>query len=213
MGRIDENYFKPGKNEYNSISDIIDRENDEQILWNGRPKKKAFILNSCIKMFPIALLWIAFDGFFIGMISRNFSSIPSGMIIFFIIFFLFHLMPVWIWISNVITSNRKYKNLEYAFTNKRIIIKSGIIGIDFKSIYYSEISSVNLKIGFIDKMLHVGDIYITSVGAADILFDLENPHFIAERLQKIVVDIKTDISFPNNLRPNQNDGYHTNYRP
>ena len=83
----------------------------------------------------------------------------------------------------------------------------------FKNIYYSEIHSVNLKVGIIDRMLKVGDIYITSNAKATILFDLENPYFITQKLQKIVVDIKTDIEYPNNLRPNENNGYNTKYRP
>ncbi len=211
MGRIDENYFKPNNQEYHSIKDVVNQ--DEEILWQGKPKKKAYVLNAFFKMFPIALIWLLFDGTFIFVLVGQGANIPGPMKIFLVIFFLFHLMPVWIWLSSVITANRQHKNLEYAFTDKRIIIKSGIIGIDFKSIYYSEIDSVNLKVGLIDRMLGVGDIYINSISKANVLFDLENPYFISERLQKIVVDIKTDIEFPNNLRPEENNGYNTKYRP
>ena len=88
---------------------------------------------------------------------------------------------------------------------------SGIIGIDFKNIYYSEIESVNLRVGLVDRIEKVGDIYIKSIGGANVLYDLENPYTLTEKLQKIVVDIKTDIQFPNNLRPAENDGYSTKY--
>ena len=118
---------------------------------------------------------------------------------------------MWIWITKVVTANRQYKNLEYAFTNKRIIIKSGIIGIDIKSLYYSEIDSFNLKVGLIDKILKVGDIYISSKSGAQVLYDIENPYILTQKLQQIVVDIKTDIQFPNNLRPETNDGYNTKF--
>lgn len=212
MGRIDENYFKPDKTTINSISDLLDKDNDETILWRGKPKRSAYILNEILKMFPIAFIWILIDGFIIFMVCMSGEGFDSFMIIFFIVFFLIHLTPVWIWLSSVITASRRHKNLEYAFTDKRIIIKSGIIGIDFKSIYYSDIASVNLKVGIIDRMLHVGDIYINSHAGAAVLFDLENPYFISEKLQKIVLDIKTDIIFPNNLRPENNDGYNTKYR-
>ena len=97
------------------------------------------------------------------------------------------------------------------FTNKRIIIRSGIIGIDFKNIYYTEIESVNLKVGLVDKMLGVGDIYIKSNNKAQILFDIEDPYFITQKLQEIVIDIKTDVEFPNGLRPEENPGYKTKY--
>lgn len=211
MAKLDENYFKiePSGRDLKNIEDVIG--SDEQILWSGKPKKRAFLINAFTKMLPIALIWLLFDGAFIGLMIGTMDEIPAPVKIFMVVFFLFHLMPVWIWLSNVLTANRQHENLEYAFTNKRIIIKSGIIGIDFKNIYYSEIDSVNLRVGLVDRIEKVGDIYIKSIGGANVLYDLENPYSLTEKLQKIVVDIKTDIQFPNNLRPAENDGYSTKY--
>lgn len=70
---------------------------------------------------------------------------------------------------------------------------------------------MNLRVGLVDRIEKVGDIYIKSIGGANVLYDLENPYSLTEKLQKIVVDIKTDIQFPNNLRPAENDGYSTKY--
>lgn len=211
VAKLDENYFKidPSGRDLKNIEDVIG--SDEQILWSGKPKKRAFLINAFTKMLPIALIWLLFDGAFIGLMIGTMDEIPAPVKIFMVVFFLFHLMPVWIWLSNVLTANRQHENLEYAFTNKRIIIKSGIIGIDFKNIYYSEIDSVNLRVGLVDRIEKVGDIYIKSIGGANVLYDLENPYTLTEKLQKIVVDIKTDIQFPNNLRPAENDGYNTKY--
>lgn len=211
MAKLDENYFKidPSGRDLKNIEDVIG--SDEQILWSGKPKKRAFLINAFTKMLPIALIWLLFDGAFIGLMIGTMDEIPASVKIFMTVFFLFHLIPVWIWLSNVLTANRQHENLEYAFTNKRIIIKSGIIGIDFKNIYYSEIDSVNLRVGLVDRIEKVGDIYIKSIGGANVLYDLENPYSLTEKLQKIVVDIKTDIQFPNNLRPAENDGYSTKY--
>ena len=211
MAKLDENYFKidPSGRDLKNIEDVIG--SDEQILWSGKPKKRAFLINAFTKMLPIALIWLLFDGAFIGLMIGTMDEIPASVKTFMVVFFLFHLMPVWIWLSNVLTANRQHENLEYAFTNKRIIIKSGIIGIDFKNIYYSEIDSVNLRVGLVDRIEKVGDIYIKSIGGANVLYDLENPYTLTEKLQKIVVDIKTDIQFPNNLRPTENDGYSTKY--
>lgn len=211
MAKLDENYFKidPSGRDLKNIEDVIG--SDEQILWSGKPKKRAFLINAFTKMLPIALIWLLFDGAFIGLMIGTMDEIPASVKIFMAVFFLFHLAPVWIWLSHVLTANRQHENLEYAFTNKRIIIKSGIIGIDFKNIYYSEIDSVNLRVGLVDRIEKVGDIYIKSIGGANVLYDLENPYSLTEKLQKIVVDIKTDIQFPNNLRPAENDGYSTKY--
>lgn len=211
MAKLDENYFKiePSGRDLKNIEDVIG--SDEQILWSGKPKKRAFLINAFTKMLPIALIWLLFDGAFIGLMIGTMDEIPAPVKIFMAVFFLFHLAPVWIWLSHVLTANRQHENLEYAFTQKRIIIKSGIIGIDFKNIYYSEIDSVNLRVGLVDRIEKVGDIYIKSIGGANVLYDLENPYTLTEKLQKIVVDIKTDIQFPNNLRPAENDGYNTKY--
>ncbi len=211
MAKLDETYFKiePSGRDLKNIEDVIG--SDEQILWSGKPKKRAYLINAFTKMLPIALIWLIFDGGFIGLMIGTMDEIPTPMKIFMAVFFLFHLAPVWIWLSHVLTANRQHENLEYAFTQKRIIIKSGIIGIDFKNIYYSEIDSVNLRVGLVDRIEKVGDIYIKSIGGANVLYDLENPYTLTEKLQKIVVDIKTDIQFPNNLRPAENDGYSTKY--
>lgn len=211
MAKLDENYFKiePSGRDLKNIEDVIGP--DEQILWSGKPKKRAYLINAFTKMLPIALIWLIFDGGFIGLMIGTMDEIPAPVKIFMAVFFLFHLAPVWIWLSHVLTANRQHENLEYAFTQKRIIIKSGIIGIDFKNIYYSEIDSVNLRVGLVDRIEKVGDIYIKSIGGANVLYDLENPYTLTEKLQKIVVDIKTDIQFPNNLRPAENDGYNTKY--
>lgn len=214
MKKIDENYFKNSKTESSKMTDIQDIVNKgEQILWRGKPKKSAFILGSIFNMLPIGLIWLLFDGAFIaGIIATgSLKSMPVGVIIGIIAFFAIHLIPVWAWIGSVITASHKYKNLEYAFTNKRIIIRSGIIGVDFKNIYYSEIESVNLKVGLSDKLLKVGDIYIKSQGQSQVLYDISDPYFISQKLQEIVIDIKTDIEFPNGLRPDENPGYNTKY--
>ena len=208
MKTINENYFKNTKTDSPTEIDNIIGEG-ESILWRGKPKKSAYILGSFFKMFPIALIWLLFDGFFIFALCQTGENIPPLAIIFLIVFFAFHLIPVWMWLSKVIVASREYKNLDYAFTNKRIIIRSGIIGIDFQNIYYSEIQSVNLKVGLLDKILKVGDIYIKSSSAAKVLFDLKDPYFLTQKLQEIVIDIKTDIQFPNDLRPTENHGYKT----
>lgn len=202
---------KPAEEQY-GIKDMLSV--NEQIIWQGKPKQSAFIMSQICKMLPIALLWLTFDGVFIYlMVSQGaFESAPVGLIIGLCVFFAFHLMPVWIWLSRVLTANRRYKNTEYAFTNTRIIIKSGAVGVDVNNIYYADIQNVHLRVGLTDKWFHVGDIHIQGPGKVEILHDLTDPYKLVTRLQKIVNDIKTDTYYPNNLRPDDNDGFDTNYK-
>lgn len=199
MGKFNEKYFVEDENHKQlQIESLLEK--NEEILWRGKPKKSAFVVSKILQMLPFALVWMLIDGFFIGfMISQNiFNQLPWYFTAFIVVFFAFHLIPVWIWISNIITANIQHKNIEYCFTQKRIIIKTGIF-IDIKNVYYSEINAVNVKVGFVDKITRVGDIYITSNNGAHILLDLEDPYFVANELQKIVHDIK-NINFTNNLK-------------
>ncbi len=211
MAKFNEKYFKPDQMHINSIDDML--EDDEEVIWTDKPKKSAFVWSKILSMLPIALIWILFDGLFIFLMIKYgvFNSAPTILKVVLVVFFVLHLTPVWIWISNIVTACLQHKNIEYALTSKRLIIRSGII-VDMKNLYYQDIQSVNLRVGLIDKLLKVGDIYITSNNMTATLFDIENPYVIANKLQKIVNDIKTDIYYPNELRPKQNSGYHTKYQ-
>ena len=101
------------------------------------------------------------------------------------------------------------------------MIQTGFVDRELQTVYYKDIRDVNLKIGIVDKMLGVGDICfdvgtIYRKGTARALYktflDVENPHEVYTRVQKIVLDIQTDIEFPNAYRPEENPGYNTQYR-
>ena len=192
---LNEKYFQPK----DSGSDIETIEQslmpDEKILWQGKPQKKAFVLNNVFKMLPIALVWIVFDVFFIVMLATTADGFPTSMIAPICIFFVLHLAPVWIWIYKSVTASKRHKNTDYAFTDKRIIIRKGTIAVDFKSIEYKDVVAVNLRYGVIDRLAKVGDIYITATGKASVLEDLENPSQIVKILQDTISQPKQNVSF------------------
>lgn len=80
----------------------------EEIIWRGKPKKSAFIINKALTMMPFALIWLMFDGAFLAVAFSN--EMPKEMLFFIIPFFAFHLMPVWIWLSNVLTAKKRWDN-------------------------------------------------------------------------------------------------------
>lgn len=192
----------------------------EQVLWSAKPKRSAFIINNIVRMMPVALIWLLFDSFIIYVFIS--TGKIKEMVLPIIIFFAFHLLPVWIWLGNILTASKKWKNTKYYVTDKRIIIQTGIIGASYDTIYYKDIKNVSLKIGVIDKLLKVGDIYIdtgnttlTNSGTKKLymtILDIEKPYDVYTRLQKIVLDIQSDIEFPNAYRPSENPGYKTKYK-
>lgn len=54
----------------------------------------------------------------------------------------------------------RYKVTHYLVTNKRLIIKSGLIGADINSIYYDRVHTVSVNVGVIGKIFGTGNIMI-----------------------------------------------------
>ena len=209
--QIDERYFMDNAMQKNSIDDVVNA--DEKVLWRGKPKAMSYVLANMLKMLPIAVVWLIFDGTFIYFIATGMAhgGIPTEILWIIVPFFALHLTPVWLWIGSTIKAGREVRNIEYAITDKRIIIRSGMIGIDFKFINYTEIDSVNVKVGLIDKIFRVGDIYINSSINSGVLWDIADPYKIGNSLQRVTLDIKSDIHYPNAKRPDSNPGYKTDY--
>ena len=189
---------------------------DESVIWKGNPKKSAFVINSSMKMAPFALIWLLFDGFFI--VSFVGTGAVRHMLFFIVPFFALHLMPVWIWLFNTLTAAKRWKNTEYAVTNKRVLIRNGLVGYQYESIYYTDIANVSLHVGAVDKMLGVGDIYLlTNISTMNgkntspVIMDIENPQQVYNMVQSTVMNIQADIHYPNAYRPENNPGYHTKY--
>lgn len=158
--------------------------NGERVYYQTKPKKNAFILNQCVTMLPIALIWIGFDSTII------FSFLSTGsffsMAWFIIPFFALHLMPVWIWLKNVLTSAKNWENTLYVFTDTRLLIQSGI-HFNHQSIQYNKIRNVEIKTGTLDHLLNVQDIILQVTGKKEIaLLDLENADEVYTLLIRIV---------------------------
>ncbi|MGD9901617.1 MAG: PH domain-containing protein [Spirochaetales bacterium] len=220
--RVENNYYRePEAIKLNKIEDILLK--NETILWRGKPKKNAYILNKIFTMLPFALIWLAFDSIFIWAAITD-PGMPFVARIGILAFIALHLLPFWLWLANVLTAKKRYEHIEYVVTDRRILIRSGFIGIDFQSINFKDISNVNLRVGLFDRLFKVGDIYFytnnpktssQNVGnreSSDVFFDIENPYEIYSKIQKIVLDIQTDIEYPNALRPESNPGYNTQYK-
>ena len=186
---------------------------DETILYEGKPDKKCFLMESIINpLLPVAIVWAVFDMGFIsaGMEAMQFVLIP---------FMLFHMMPVWIYLSGVIFSFRKYKNTYYIVTDHAVYVSSGIFTMNLQAKTFAEMSQINLHRGIFDQMFHVGDVRITTnqfteknVPATLNINSISNYKEVFQLVKKLQRDIYSDIMYPNDLRPEENHGYRTKYR-
>lgn len=204
------------KNELNRVDDLGGMDDhkiedilmsDETLLWQGKPKKEVYILEAVLKMLPIALIWGAIDfGFIYAMLKFN-VGVPWYVYLFFAV----HLLPVWMWVAHIVRAVMSIKNISYAITDKRIIIRSGIV-VDLDFVYYTDINDVRVKVGIVERMFKVGDVVIRSNLKSYCLDDVTNPYKLGNYVQKVVQDIKTDIEFPNAYRPEENPGFNTKYK-
>lgn len=189
----------------------------EAVLWRGKPKKSAFIATKSLTLLPIAAVWLLLD---LNIMLPAFAQ--GEMLLFMVPFFLLHLMPVWIWLGSALTAARRWKNTNYYVTNRRIIIQGGFLAVNETSVFYKDLRNAQLRIGLLDKLFHTGDIVLDNGVVmynrknhqhGPVMEDLEDAQSVYNRVQKIILDMQTDMEFPNAYRPEVNPGYNTEYRP
>ncbi|MDR2171731.1 MAG: PH domain-containing protein [Planctomycetaceae bacterium] len=103
-----------------------------------------------------------------------------------------------------------HNNVVYTFTDKRIIIRSGLIGIDYQIIDYDKIYFMQVNINPLEKLFDVGSILfnIGIVANNSVMpkrfCGIENPCEVLRRIKEISLDSNTDLNHPNTNRPENN---------
>jgi hypothetical protein len=217
------------------IRNILDE--NEEVYWSGKPNLLGLILNGKnIGAIIFGVVWLTFLipflgvgfgmlGLFGGLLGNINFDISSGaplggafaigwlvfLIPFLLIGFATLLAPLW--------SILAYRNMEYLLTSKRVILSGGIIGKDFTSIDYDQIKNIDVKVGLFKNFGNI-EIFSGEMGRSndsvyqkeDIMYAVGNPYEVFKKLKQYSHDIKTDIEYPNALRPEENPGYDTEYK-
>lgn len=194
---------------------------NEKIMWEGKPNKKCFIFESIFNpLMPIALIWGIIDFSIIGF--GAFATIGEGesnMLFFLIPFFALHLMPVWIYLFGVLMTRKKYNNTYYIVTDKSIYISGGVFAKKIQTKPFAEMSHIDLHRGIFDQKFDVGDIICTSShhsvngsSASIKIASVSNYTEVYNIVKKLQLDIYSDIMYPNDRRPKENNGYNTEYK-
>ncbi len=197
------------------IGKILDP--SEKVLWEGKPRFWPFFLASLI-MIPFGLIFLVAGGFF------SYQGVASGNL-----WFIF--MPhFWVGVALVfgipIYQALVYKYIYYAITDKRVLIQKGLIGRDFEIVDFDQITNAEVRVGLADILFGkrsgsillatAGTFTYTRQGAAQkpyTLSNIPNPYEVFKFFKKVSHDVKTDIEYPNKLRPKTNPGYNTDYSP
>ena len=101
-------------------------EKNEKIIKVIKPHKGRYMKNFLIP-FIIPLLWPHLILTLVFTLFTPFYFIPKG-----------------------------YKNIYYAYTNKRLIVRKGIFGNNYDSLEYKDITSTSVKVGYLDRKSKTG---------------------------------------------------------
>lgn len=197
-------------------------EDDEKILWEGKPNFMPFFFRGVWASLPIGtaflvagvLILISSYGKFVDNLTSFLISLPF-LFVGSIIGIYWPLLRIWI-----------YKHTYYGITNKRTIFQTGIIGRDFEILDFDKITNTQVNVGVFDKLFSKssGSILISSSGDYSVnlyshlpinrtLSNIPNPYEVFKFFKKVSYDVKTDIEFPNQYRPKINPGFKTSYKP
>ncbi len=167
-------------------------EPEEKVIWNSKPDLKSLlfsaILCSLLIICVASLLYFNLEPI-ASHKNTNLGANPKRVftLISEILLFISFLIPLIVYSF--------YKVTDYAVTQKRLIIKSGLIGADIRSIYYDQIRSVFINVGLIGKLFGTGTILIDtgritqsgkrgSKTAYDRFRFIENPYGVYKLVQK-----------------------------
>jgi len=175
---------------------------NERILWQEKPYFPLFIVNfNDLLAIAVSVLLCSF------LLSGMDESTQIILIIFFFIFFVPMIYRYFV-----------YPNTYYALTNRRIIFRSGFMGIDYKSVDYDCILNAECNVNPLENIFGVGTIRVFNGEfcergpTTNDMRAIPFPYETYKRMKSIAMDIKSDINFPNKLRPEDNPGYHSKYR-
>lgn len=193
--------------EFDSVKD-----EDEEILWTDKPKFIPYAITALgLGVGVITFICISYI-MAVNIGSRDTSGNFN---------WLFAAIPFAFFLFEFFRKLFSYSNTKYAYTNKRVMMRTGFVGTDFKSIDYDKISDIEVTVNFVERLFSVGTIKFFS-GRTEIndgttakLYDrweaIPNPYAVFKKVKQVSVDIKTDYNYPNALRPTINPGYNTKY--
>jgi hypothetical protein len=129
---------------------------DEEIIKVLKPNKTRYIYLSGLAFTLFALIPILVMAAPFGMLIDAFKEdgAPTPLVIELSIFggfILLTLIAVWVGL------NMSYKKTFYAYTNKRILIRRGVIGVDYATLDYEMIGGLMVNVGFLDRLMKGSD--------------------------------------------------------
>jgi membrane protein YdbS with pleckstrin-like domain len=192
--------------------------NDEKILWHGGPKFLPYLLSSFVSV-PFGIFILGFCALWINSTSSMTPDTLNPLTFFITPFVIVGLTLMLIPVYRLLV----HQSIKYAITDRRVMLQSGLIGKDFEIIDFDKIQNSYVNVGIIDKLfgggsgsisIDAGRLKSTKYGSRShpyVLISVDNPYNVFKFFKKVSFDIKTDMHYPNAMRPQSNPGYKTDY--
>ena len=192
-------------------------EKDEKILWNGRGDLMSTIMHT-IGFIAIFAAIGSFLYFVLGDLQSGTCRIMGkirpveecnamAQNISFIFFGIGALIPILTFFG--------FRSTEYAISDKRFILKSGMVGADLRSIYYDQVRSAFVVVGLVGKIFGTGTIKIDTGRSShsknnkrqtqyDKISNIKNPYEVYKILQNNIADSKENTTSENSNHDSAN---------
>ena len=129
---------------------------DEEIIKVIKPNKKRYVYLGGLAYTLLALIPILFMAVPIGMAIESFAEYGTSepLVIELSVFgglLLLGIITTWVGLS------MSYKKTFYAYTNKRILIRRGFIGVDYATLDFEMIGGLMVNVDFLDRLMKGSD--------------------------------------------------------
>ena len=166
-----------------TINNIL--ENGEKILWQGKPNYKRHMRTMYYWTLYIATLLL--PSFSLPFLAASYNVFLIALVITAVI-----VIVICVW---MITAAKKANgNQLYVFTDKRIVIQSGTYAITYKSVEYSMIFDISVRVGVIDRKYNTGVIMLMgNARQISSLTFMDNPYEVFKTIKKICEEHRVDV--------------------
>ena len=129
---------------------------DEEIIKVIKPNKTRYVYLGGLAYTLLALIPILFMAIPIGMAIESFAEYGTSepLVIELSVFgglILLGIITTWVGL------NMSYKKTFYAYTNKRILIRRGFIGVDYATLDFEMIGGLMVNVNFLDRLMKGSD--------------------------------------------------------
>lgn len=158
---------------------------DEEILKVYKPNKfRTYFGTVLVCIFITVLFMIPIIASFLDTETSIATSI--GLIVFVVVFDALTLLLIALWYNKTI----------FAVTNKRILIRTGYIGVDYKGLDYDTIGALTVNVNWLDKLLKkdtgtlsFGSMASPMINTANYKFSflyIKNPYEVYREVKSII---------------------------